>query len=161
VIRLHELEERKKEVSAYFQQREEQSPKIHLVETPDKYAATDSVQIDCEHRIHLCKASCCKLWFALSVQDLDERIVKWNYAQPYAIAQNREGYCVHLDHSQGCQCNVYQNRPLVCRTYDCRQDKRIWLDFDNRIPNPEIARDRWPQAEVTPNESNEEILKAS
>jgi hypothetical protein len=26
----------------------------------------------------------------------------------------------------------------VCRSYDCRTDKRIWIDFENRIPAP------WP-----------------
>jgi phosphatidylglycerol:prolipoprotein diacylglycerol transferase len=34
----------------------------------------------------------------------------------------------------------------VCRSYDCRQDKRIWLDFERRIINPRIYEANWPQS---------------
>lgn len=146
VIHLHELEDRKKSLSESLAQRNQQATQVQLVETSDKYAVEKSAVIDCENRIHLCKASCCKLWFALSVQDLDEGVVKWNYAQPYSIAQKPNGYCVHIDQTHGCNCAVYENRPLVCRTYDCREDKRIWLDFDNKISNPELEREDWPRA---------------
>ena len=27
-------------------------------------------------------------------------------------------------------------RPRVCRSYDCRSDERIWLDYEKRIPAP-------------------------
>jgi Fe-S-cluster containining protein len=144
ILRLHELEERKKEVAGYFEQRD-QGPKVHLVTTEDKYAPQMPVPVDCENRIHLCKASCCKLWFALSVQDLEERIVRWNYAQPYAIAQGKSGYCVHQEGTGAHCCGVYENRPLICRTYTCRDDKRIWLDFEGRVVNPDILRPGWPE----------------
>lgn len=144
IIRLHELEERKSEITKYFEEKGQNSAKIHLVETADKYQFKSDVQIDCENRIHLCKASCCKLWFALSKQDLDEGIVKWNYYRPYEIARHEDGYCSHLDKSNKCSCKIYHNRPLVCRSYDCREDKRIWLDFEKRIPNPELEQEGWP-----------------
>jgi hypothetical protein len=32
---------------------------------------------------------------------------------------------------------VYEHRPAICRTYDCRKDPRIWIDFEKRIPAPE------------------------
>jgi hypothetical protein len=47
IIRLHELEERKREVSEYFSQREEQAPKVYLVERPDKYTQQEGVYIGC------------------------------------------------------------------------------------------------------------------
>ncbi len=144
LINLHELENRKKQVSEYFKERYEQEPTVYLAETPDKYKTEDSVQVDCENRWHLCKARCCKLWFSLSVQDLEEGTVKWNYSQPYGIAHNSAGYCVHRDNSS-CKCTVYENRPYICRTYDCRNDKRIWLDFDNMVINPALANEDWPQ----------------
>ncbi|MBK8257538.1 MAG: YkgJ family cysteine cluster protein [Polyangiaceae bacterium] len=103
---------------------------IAISNVDDKYSLTNLPDIDCASLLHLCKARCCKLQFALSIQDLDERIVKWNYGVPYKIAQRQDGYCVH--HERG-GCNVYTNRPAVCRTYDCRKDKRIWADFENRI----------------------------
>jgi phosphatidylglycerol---prolipoprotein diacylglyceryl transferase len=34
----------------------------------------------------------------------------------------------------------------VCRSYDCRQDKRIWLDFEKRVINPRIYETHWPQS---------------
>ena len=38
-------------------------------------------------RVHLCKASCCRLPFALSRQDVEEGIVRWDLGQPYLIDQ--------------------------------------------------------------------------
>lgn len=137
LIHVHELEQRKKALVESFSQNDEQKPRVHLVETPDKYAQDNELVIDCESRYPICKGVCCKLWFALSVQDLQEKIVKWNYSYPYGIAQGQDGYCIHFDHSSY-KCTIYENRPLICRTYDCRGDKRIWLDFENRVINPEL-----------------------
>ncbi len=84
--------------------------------------------------MHLCKARCCTFGFPLSFQDLDERIVKWNYEHPYKNRQRPEdGYCVHNScDDKGCE--IYDHRPSVCRTYDCREDTRIWIDFEGRVP---------------------------
>ena len=153
ILRLHELEERKKQVADYFEQ-QDQRPKVHLVVTEDKYTPETTSPVDCENRIHLCKACCCKLWFALSVQDLEERIVRWNYAQPYAIAQGEDGYCVHQEERTGAyRCGVYGNRPLICRTYTCKDDKRIWLDFEGRVINPDILNQNWPQPAASSGET--------
>jgi Fe-S-cluster containining protein len=144
VLRLRELEERKQAI-ARADEEERRHPAVHLVATGDKYAAAGAAPIDCENRLHLCRARCCKLWFALSVQDLEERIVRWNYARPYAVAQRADGYCVHQAAGDGHRCGIYQHRPLVCRTYSCREDQRIWLDFERYVPNPDIAREDWPR----------------
>lgn len=105
----------------------------------DKYAfAEKEVKIDCENRIPLCKAACCRLNFALSRQDIDEGIIKWDLGRPYMIAHDADNYCRHLDRT-GCHCTVYANRPVPCRAYDCRKDKRIWADFENRIINPNLG----------------------
>jgi Fe-S-cluster containining protein len=60
------------------------------------------------------------------------------------IAQGKDGYCCHLERAT-CRCTIREHRPVPCRAYDCRQDKRIWLDFEERVINPEIARDDWPR----------------
>jgi Fe-S-cluster containining protein len=102
----------------------------------DKYGF-DEVQIDCESRRQLCKAACCKLSFALSRQDIEEGIVKWDLGHPYMIAKEGDGYCVHLEKARY-RCKIWENRPVPCRGFDCRNAKRIWLDFENEIINPKL-----------------------
>jgi Fe-S-cluster containining protein len=154
-LHMHEVEARKQQLATAMDQSENTRPRLHLVETPDKYAVTDTPVIDCEARYPLCHGSCCKLWFSLSVQDLDEGRVKWNYAQPYSIAQGADGRCVHQERATF-HCGVYENRPHVCRTYDCSKDKRIWTDFDARIPHPSLSDPNWPRVASEANRETEE-----
>lgn len=121
---------------------------VTLSHVEDKYALEDTPQIDCAALLPLCRARCCKLHFPLSTQDLDERVVQWNYGRPYLIRQRAsDGYCVHCDADSG-GCGVYAQRPAVCRVFDCRNDPRIWLDFHKRIPAPMSA--------LQPGEASEE-----
>jgi Fe-S-cluster containining protein len=138
LIHVHELEQRKKTLITSLSQSDEQVPKVQLMETPDKYAPDNERILDCADRYPICKGICCTLWFALSVQDLEEGIVRWNYSYPYGIAQDHDGYCAHFDRSSG-KCTIYENRPLPCRAYDCRESKRVWLDFENKVINPELG----------------------
>jgi len=105
----------------------------------DKYEV-ESAPIPCDELMHLCEARCCKLEFALSTQDLDEGSVRWNHARPYFVLQRSDGYCCHND-PQTRGCHVYASRPAPCRQFDCRDDTRIWLDYDKRIPAPADAVD--------------------
>lgn len=109
-------------------------------EFPDKYniPAEKLPVIDCEARLPLCRAACCAMRFALSAQDLDEGVARWEYGQPYIIRHNRDlGRCVHQDGTDY-HCGIYDKRPSVCRVYDCRKDKRIWEDFEGRVINPDL-----------------------
>jgi hypothetical protein len=108
-----------------------------------KYEFKGGTEIDCKSRIHLCKAACCRLPFALSKQDVQEGVVRWDLGQPYMNARDGDGYCVHLEKCSG-RCTVYAQRPIPCRGYDCREDKRIWLDFENRVVNPRVSEPGWP-----------------
>jgi Fe-S-cluster containining protein len=101
----------------------------------DKYEVTP-VAPPCEELMPICQARCCKLSFALSTQDLDERVIRWDYGQPYLIAQRAsDAYCVHND-PETHFCTVHAYRPRICRLYDCSKDDRIWIDYENRIPAP-------------------------
>jgi Fe-S-cluster containining protein len=147
IITIEELDERKRVVGQRLVEQFRQNGNGVMFQDPeyDKYTFQSGVQIDCENRVHLCKAACCRLPFALSKQDVREGIVRWDLGQPYLIDQGKDGYCNHLDRSS-LGCSIYQNRPVPCRGCDCRNDKRIWLDFEKMIVNPEINRDDWPQS---------------
>ena len=69
--------------------------------------------------------------------------MRWNLGQPYMIARDCDGYCAHLDRDS-LTCTIYAHQPITCQTYHCRNDKRIWLDFDALRPNPDLLRADWP-----------------
>jgi Fe-S-cluster containining protein len=112
--------------------------RVEVAESVDKYALTDLPEIPCAELLPLCKARCCRLHFTLSYQDLDEGVVRWDYDRPYRIRRKADGACHHLAAGGGCQ--IYAQRPAVCRRFDCRRDPRIWLDYERRIPAPEEER---------------------
>lgn len=144
IITIEELDERKRVVGERLAQQFRETGMGAVLQEPeyDKHTFQAGVEIDCENRIHLCKATCCRLPFALSKQDIREGIVHWDLGQPYMIDQGQDGYCNHLDRGK-LGCSIYQDRPVPCRAFDCRNDKRIWLDFEKRIPNPAVNRPNW------------------
>lgn len=75
--------------------------------------------INCAERIHVCKAACCHL-----------------YPVP-SVAHGGAGYpCPMLTSDR--KCSIHGRHPPTCKSYHCRYDSRIWLDFDNMIPNPQL-----------------------
>lgn len=106
---------------------------------PDKYSCAPAPAIDCEARIPICRAACCRLNVVLSQQDIEEGIVSWDPRRPYLNTQDSAGYCAHLERPS-CRCSIYASRPAPCRIYDCRHDGRIWIDFESRIPNPALEQ---------------------
>lgn len=107
-------------------------PAVRFGEAVDKYALDELPDVDCASILPVCKARCCRLTVYCSAQDLDERVVHWDYAKPYQIRKREDGYCVHSEPTTF-HCTIYAQRPAVCRTYDCRRDRRIWKDFERRI----------------------------
>ncbi len=107
---------------------------VRLAMFADKYNVP-SADIDCAARIPLCNARCCSLEVSLSAQDVAERKLPFVLDRPYQLPRDPEtGRCVCMD--DGGACTVYDHRPGACRAYDCRTDRRIWLDFEARIPAP-------------------------
>jgi len=141
IISVEELDERKRAMGERLLTKfTEKGMGVALMKTEeDKYAYQSTVQIDCENRIPLCRAACCRLNFALSQQDVEEGRVKWDLGHPYMIRRESDGYCHHLDrHRLG--CGIYEQRPVVCRGYDCRKDARIWADFENKVVSPDLEK---------------------
>jgi Fe-S-cluster containining protein len=139
IITIEELNEKKDQVNKRLAEKfAEKGMGVALTtEEKDDNGEPLSMEIDCENRLHLCHAACCRLRFALTAREVEEGRIKWNLGQPYMIRQGEDGYCHHLDRAKH-QCGVYEDRPFVCRAYDCRKDKRIWEDFEKRTINPEL-----------------------
>ena len=112
----------------------DRGPKVRLSVFPDKYTL-DSPDIDCSARLHLCGARCCSFDVALSEQDILERKLPFEIERPYELPRDPvTKRCTCMD-DEGL-CTVYHERPGTCRTYDCRDDRRVWIDFERRVPAP-------------------------
>jgi len=135
VLDLAAYEERRQLVGLREAKKYQEQLSVHLGDAVDKYTLADLPVVDCESRLPICLGRCCYLTFPLGAQDLDERIVEWAYERPYMNRRCDDGLCVHADRRTH-RCEVYQHRPVICRTYSCAQDKRIWDDFERRIPAP-------------------------
>jgi len=97
--------------------------------TADKHQVA-SPDIDCQALLPVCRARCCRLTIQLSKQDIADGL-DWVFERPYELRRDAAtGYCTSF--AAGCQ--IYDKRPAGCRTFDCRDDRRIWIDFAQRIP---------------------------
>jgi hypothetical protein len=81
--------------------------------------------VACGRHLASCGARCCTLMFALTPAEVELDVVQYNSARPFFIARDLDGLCPHLDR-QSLQCQVWQDRPLRCRRYDCCDNRDIW-----------------------------------
>jgi Fe-S-cluster containining protein len=110
---IEELDDRKKQVAERLVRRSAKSG-IGLMYQDleyDKYNFEHEARVDCQSRLHICKAMCCRFPFALSKQDVEERIIHTDFGRPYLILHDADGYCVHLDRKTY-QCTVHENCPV-------------------------------------------------
>jgi hypothetical protein len=91
----------------------------------DEDEGEPDAHVDCARCIPHCKAKCCTLIFALTRDEVARGHVRHNPKRPYFIARDEDGYCPHMDRRSH-SCSIWENRPLRCRRYDCREDKHIW-----------------------------------
>ena len=127
--------------------------RVFLSMFKDKRSMT-SAPIDCGSLMHLCKARCCSMAATLSAEDLAEGILRWDIYEPYRLPRdNRTGYCRYL-RADG-SCCTYESRPGTCRDYDCREDTRVWIDWEAKIPAP-LMPQLIPLGEWTPDPEPEE-----
>src|SRR5438552_2811496 len=65
LLSIDELDERKREVARRLIKKNSEKGVGVLLQEPeyDKYTFEGEAKIDCENRVHLCKASCCRLPF--------------------------------------------------------------------------------------------------
>jgi hypothetical protein len=108
--------------------------RVQLGPEIDKHTV-ESPKIDCVSLMHLCKARCCRFSVALDFADINDGL-RWEYSRPYELRRRRDdGYCVYSEQDTH-RCDCYEKRPSICRTYDCRQDSRVWEDFEAKKPAP-------------------------
>ncbi len=142
LLTIEELDERKKQVATRLVKNFTESGLGLMYQDPeyDKYTFKDEACVDCLSRQPICKAICCKFPFALSKQDVEEGIIRWDFGRPYLIGHDDDGYCVHLDREKF-QCTVRDQRPVPCRGFDCSNNEKwkVWLDFGNKILNQELV----------------------
>lgn len=146
IIGIEELDERKKLVERRMTRNFQEAELGVLIQDilADKYDLEEPAIVNCKERMHLCKVACCTMAFALSWQDIQEG-VRWSLGRPFLCAKGADGYCIHLNR-QNFECLIYDNRPAICRTYDCCHDERIWLDYDKMIINPDLAEEGLPSS---------------
>ena len=126
--------------------------KVRLSMVDDKYSV-ESPDIDCASRIPLCGARCCSFDVALSKQDLLERKLPFVIERPYELPRDPvTKKCACMDERGA--CTAYDVRPATCRTYDCREDRRVWIDYEARIPAPLPASIR-PEPNVFVNDDDQ------
>lgn len=112
----------------------ERGIKLRIAPDDDKYSV-DSPDIDCAALIPLCGARCCSFDVALSNQDLVERKLPFMIQQPYMLPRDPvTKRCACMNETGA--CTAYDYRPSTCRTYDCREDVRVWIDYEARLPAP-------------------------
>lgn len=95
-----------------------------------------TIAVNCEERLPICQAVCCRLRFALTVEEIEIGRMKWELGKPYYNRHHEHGYCHQINPEKKC-CNIYENRPSVCRKYSCAKDQRIWKDFEKMELNVE------------------------
>jgi Fe-S-cluster containining protein len=141
IIDIEELEQHKETVKKRLQESYKKDGigvRVQNLDV-DKYSLKDEAKIECEKRLPMCRAACCALTYALSIQDINEGI-RWSLGKPFMNARKTDGYCIHLQRDT-LTCSIYEQRPSVCRQYSCRNDQRIWLDFDKMIINPNLFKE--------------------
>jgi len=109
-------------------------PTIALRQDAEDDVEAGEPTVDCDARLPVCQAVCCRLRFMLSAEEVDTGAVKWDIGHPYVIRHDSGGSCVHND-ADTHGCSVYADRPAVCRRYDCTHDPRIWTDFEAMVLN--------------------------
>jgi len=141
ILPIKEIDARKKEVAERLVRKFEASRIGLLYQDPeeDKYAFSNHADIDCHNHLQCCKAICCKIPFALSRQDVEEGLVRWEFGRPYLIAHDEDGYCVHLNR-ETYKCDNYEYRPVPCRGFNCCENEKwpVWKDFESRSINPDF-----------------------
>lgn len=80
---------------------------------------TKTKLVDCEAGRRMgCATFCCRMLVRLQPEEMEE--CEGGIKKGF-VDKDPEGYCVHIDRKTG-KCNNWENRPKVCREYECNSD---------------------------------------
>lgn len=98
---------------------------------------SDCVNVDCEKGRKVgCQTYCCRLLVRL---DEDEREAGDDAPHSF-VKKNADGYCENLDRETHF-CRIWEQRPRVCRGYDCNSDFLLQVAVRNPFKNiAELAK---------------------
>lgn len=91
----------------------------------EEHENVPDADVPCESYLPLCKAACCTFHFALTKKEVREGRHRHNPAMPFFIMRDDDGYC-HAIERDTLRCRIWEERPLRCRRYDCRNDPQAW-----------------------------------
>lgn len=89
-------------------------------EDPDEADA----EVPCGRRLDTCKAICCTFQFALTKDEVRRGQIKHDSRRPFFIAHEADRYCHHLNRDT-LRYDIWEQRPLRCRRYDCSDDPEV------------------------------------
>lgn len=94
---------------------------------------SDCVNVDCSKGRKIgCQTFCCRLLVRL---DPDERKAdNGNEMAHDFVEKSPDGYCVNLDRETHL-CRIWEERPRVCRGYDCNSDFLLQVAVRNPFKN--------------------------
>jgi Fe-S-cluster containining protein len=91
----------------------------------DEPVDAPDADVPCTRYLSTCGSRCCSLMFALTPAEVELGVARFNPDRPYFIARDADGLCPHLDRGS-LQCTIWEQRPLRCRRYDCRDNQDLW-----------------------------------
>ena len=68
-------------------------PGVALRVDPPAPEQAPPVEVDCAARMHVCQAVCCKLDFALTADEVEHGVLRWDLGRPYLIRHEGDGWC--------------------------------------------------------------------
>lgn len=82
--------------------------------------------LDCDAGRKLgCKNFCCRLLVRLEEHERNEVDPSTNRLKAY-VDKKENGTCLHQNEKSGL-CENWENRPKICREYDCNYDKLLQI----------------------------------
>ena len=93
----------------------------------DEDTETPDAVVNCDKRLNKCKSICCSFQFALTKEEVQRGHIKHDIKRPFFIARDLDKYCHHLNRHT-LKCDIWNDRPLRCRKYDCSDDPQVWSE---------------------------------